>query len=370
MPKVFFSIQGLRGISALFVVFHHYNGVYVEINKLAGGDTPWLLSYGHLSFFGAVGVPIFFVISGFVIGMQRFETGAAGVYGFMARRVARIVPLYWSATLIFACFVEWTPARLVRSLLMVEGPTNGDFPVLGPGWSLEYEMFFYICFAVFVVSGMAGSKRAGIAILIALFTLLALAKMLTSAPVLGFFDPVILEFCGGLVIASTVQNRNVTRPWPLYLMIGAVVLIISTTLLVTQYPIIRTMWGVGAFFLVLGFVSGEIRGWVFMRSLPFQKLGAASYAIYLVHLILAFSLFRWPIWHWHWYAVVEPHLGLVLMVACAAACGLIVHFCYEMPVNALLKRWLLRRSLLVARRPLQQLRLHQLLIDRLNQWQL
>jgi exopolysaccharide production protein ExoZ len=311
------------------------------------------VSYGHLSIFGAVGVPIFFVISGFVIGMQRFETGAAGVYDFMAKRVARIVPLYWSATLIFACFVEWTPNRLVRSLLMVEGSTSGDFPVLGPGWSLEYEMFFYICFAVFVISGIAGSKRAGITILIALFALLILAKMLTGAPVLRFFDPVILEFCGGVVVASTIQNRNVTRPWPLYLAIGTVVLFISTTPLVTQFPSIRTMWSVGAFFLVLGFVSGEVRGWVFMRSLPFQKLGSASYAIYLVHTILAFSLFRWPIWYWRWYAIVEPHLGLMLMVVCAAACGLIVHFCYEKPVSALLKRWLLRRSFLIERHPLQ-----------------
>ncbi|MER9397246.1 acyltransferase [Mesorhizobium sp. M0615] len=345
MPKVFLSIQGLRGMAALFVVFHHYNGIYIEINKSVGGATPWLLSYGHLSIFGAVGVPVFFVISGFVIGVQQFQTGAAGVYDFMAKRAARIVPLYWSTTLIFACFVEWTPVRLVRSLLLVEGPANGDFPVLGPGWSLEYEMFFYICFAVFVVSGVTASKRAGITILIALFTLLASAKKLTGAQILDFFDPIILEFCGGLIIAFMIQCRGVTRPWPIYLGIGTGALIVSTTPLITEYPTIRTIWGVGAFFFVLGFVSGEIRGWVFMRAPPFQKLGAASYAIYLTHMILAFSLFRWPIWYWHWYSMIEPHLGLVLMASCAAACGLMVHFCYEMPINALLKRRLLRRPL-------------------------
>jgi peptidoglycan/LPS O-acetylase OafA/YrhL len=341
VPKVFLSIQGLRGIAALLVVVHHYNGTYETIHRLVGGDTPWLTSYGHLRIFGAVGVPIFFVISGFVIGMQRFEPGFAGVYDFMAKRVARIVPLYWTMTLIFACVAAWTPAQLVRSLLFIEGPTDGGFPVLGPGWSLEYEMFFYVCFAAFVVSGLAPSKRAGIGALIAVFALLVLAEMAAGFSALGFFGPIILEFCGGLVIASVVQNRKVTGPWFLYLLMGVVVLAVSATPLVAQYTVIRSMWGVGAFFLVLGLVSGEMRGWVFMRSMAFQQLGNASYAIYLSHVVHSFTLFRWPIWYWRWYKVIEPHLGLAMMVACAAVCGLFLHFCYEVRINAYLRRLLL-----------------------------
>ncbi|TGR91107.1 hypothetical protein EN834_35840, partial [bacterium M00.F.Ca.ET.191.01.1.1] len=61
---------------------------------------------GNLAVFGAVGVPIFFVISGLVIGLQRFETGAAGIYDFMAKRLARIAPLYWVMTLAYVCWAS------------------------------------------------------------------------------------------------------------------------------------------------------------------------------------------------------------------------------------------------------------------------
>lgn len=355
VPKVFLSIQGLRGIAALLVVVHHYYSVYGSIHKLAGGDLPWLLSYGNVGIFGAVGVPIFFVVSGFVIGLQRFEVGAAGVYDFMAKRVSRIVPLYWVMTLAYVCWASqlWTWPQLGRSLLFVERPITGGLTALGVGWTLEYEMFFYLAFAIAVVSGIVATRARGAALLIFVFALLACANWLTNGTVFGFAgSPYILDFCGGLVVSSVVQYRKVTRPWPLYIGIGLSILGLSATPLVGHSPdVIFPMWGFGAFFLVLGFASAEIGGRIFMQGRPFQMLGAASYAIYLAHLVVQGSFFKWPIWYWRWYEVIEPHLGLLLMLSFATAWGLAIHYGFEVWANAWLRRWLLRWAPSRSRRP-------------------
>ncbi|TIT25720.1 MAG: acyltransferase, partial [Mesorhizobium sp.] len=348
VPKVFLSIQGLRGIAALLVVVHHYYATYGSIHKLAGGDLPWLLSYGNLAVFGAVGVPIFFVISGLVIGLQRFETGAAGIYDFMAKRLARIAPLYWVMTLAYVCWASqlWTWPQLGRSLLFVERPVTGELPALGVGWTLEYEMFFYMAFAVAVVSGIVGTRARGAAILISVFALMVYVNLSTDAAVFGFSGaPVILEFCGGLIIASTIQNRAVTRLWLPYLVVALAILFLSTTAFVGESRnVIFSMWGAGAFCLVFGLAAAEVEGRVFMRGRAFQMLGTASYAIYLVHLVLQGSLLKWPIWYWRWDEIIEPHLGLVLMVSFAASCGLVVHYGFEVWANAWFRRWLLQWS--------------------------
>src|SRR5579885_1071495 len=90
----FASIQGLRAIAALLVVMVHYNDQFVRLERDGAGLAPALLKFGHADIFGSIGVPIFFVISGFVIGIQRFAPGWRGTCEFMAKRVARIVPLY------------------------------------------------------------------------------------------------------------------------------------------------------------------------------------------------------------------------------------------------------------------------------------
>ena len=69
----FRSVQGLRAIAALLVVMVHYGGAFGELEKAGQGQRAWFLTLGNLDIFGSIGVPIFFVISGLVIGLQPFE---------------------------------------------------------------------------------------------------------------------------------------------------------------------------------------------------------------------------------------------------------------------------------------------------------
>jgi peptidoglycan/LPS O-acetylase OafA/YrhL len=143
-----FALQGLRAYAAAMVVFAHAFSTYNS--KVDSISVP--LGMNGL---GAVGVKLFFCISGFII----FSTSADLVKGlssfliFWQRRIIRIVPIYWLASVIYAAKLSLqgsapSLAGVCMSLLFI--PYTNELglmrPVLGAGWTLNYEMFFYALF--------------------------------------------------------------------------------------------------------------------------------------------------------------------------------------------------------------------------------
>src|SRR5689334_16532037 len=143
------SIQWLRGIAALMVVAFHTNTLALHpsarMDFLAIGET---------------GVDLFFVISGFIMTITTVDKRAPGE--FLRRRIIRVVPLYWMITLSYAALAVMAPT-LFRSASPDFLHTLGSlafvpqfhplfpsaiWPVVIPGWSLNYEMFFYGIFAL------------------------------------------------------------------------------------------------------------------------------------------------------------------------------------------------------------------------------
>lgn len=335
--EVFVSIQALRGIAALLVVAFHYNEGIAYANSHGQPGLTWFSSYGQLSIIGAIGVPIFFVISGFVMGLQPPSQGWQGVYNFSIRRVIRIVPLYWIATF-FVVFTRGADLpRIIQSLFFV-AHRPGQNPLDGPGWTLEYEMIFYLAFALIVASGLFGSKAKG---LIALGCILLVAVGLNQLDVSAFTkigNPIVLEFCGGLVISYVHRNREVTALWPLYLTLGAAFLVGSATPTIHPYALIQAFWAASGFFIVLGLVSAETRGFAIGKWTVLQHLGAASYAIYLVHVPLELTTFGWIFWKPKLDSHLNPNLTLVLLVAYAVLIGVALHLLIERPLHAVLLR--------------------------------
>src|SRR3954447_11584992 len=140
-------IQVLRFVAAVAVVAFHVLGVAPDGYKVPESAISFVVSYGGR------GVDLFFVISGFIIF---YATHAAGLTPaeFLHRRVARIVPLYFvviAAVTLLAVTLpatfgapDWyTPRHILKSLAFIAF-TDGDMPVVYVGWSLEYEMFFYL----------------------------------------------------------------------------------------------------------------------------------------------------------------------------------------------------------------------------------
>jgi exopolysaccharide production protein ExoZ len=149
------GIQVLRAVAALTVMLVHLSSEIAL--KLGQAPLP------GAAFFG-IGVDLFFVISGFIIvyaSETLFQTPRGG-RTFFLRRLLRIAPIYYVATAILlihvfarydslaAANMSWV--QLWTSLLFIPYPApNGDItPILVVGWTLNYEMFFYLLFALAV----------------------------------------------------------------------------------------------------------------------------------------------------------------------------------------------------------------------------
>ena len=134
------TIQYVRGLAALLVVIAH-NSVFL-------GEY-WV---NHIP--GALGVDIFFIISGFIMAFITCQV-PEGAGTFLIKRFFRIWPplfVVWLASLIFV-YHERTFSQMSCVLYFClqdysrQGPTFGYSP-LGPPWTLSYEVMFYAVFAL------------------------------------------------------------------------------------------------------------------------------------------------------------------------------------------------------------------------------
>src|SRR5882724_5744170 len=214
----FWGLQYLRAIAALMVVCCHF---VITFQPALGGPHV----YGLL----ARGVDIFFVISGFVMVVTASHLSPGE---FVRRRVARIVPLYWLLTGVVALRAVLAPhvaknlqvtwPYFVKSLLFIPfaNPSAGDAfrPLLVPGWSLNYEMFFYAIFAL--ILWLARDRLllyTGI-----LFVAMTVAHGFLQPGSVGYFycDPIILEFWLGMAIGQYYRAVRLSRWMSLALVAG------------------------------------------------------------------------------------------------------------------------------------------------------
>ncbi len=155
------QLDGVRGIAILLVLFYHYISALVppDANIIARAAA-------QLFTLGWSGVDLFFVLSGFLIGGILLDNRDAPHYfkAFYARRVARIMPLYygWFAlSLIIGGIASRADATfslanlsqdrvlllsyltLTQNALMAIGAPD-LLPWLGVTWSLAVEEQFYL----------------------------------------------------------------------------------------------------------------------------------------------------------------------------------------------------------------------------------
>jgi exopolysaccharide production protein ExoZ len=271
------SLQYLRAVAALMVVYFHMH---------------WGANYVYE--LGALGVDIFFVISGFI--MWHTTAGRSiSPLDFLKRRLLRVIPLYWIATITMFVMpaVSGTIAggtksdfpHLLSSLLFVPWPSPVSpkeyLPVYVPGWSINYEMFFYLIFGLWLAMGSRTVRLIGLAgVLIAP---VALGLLLSPSGRLGFYaSPLLLEFLIGVLVAAWLpRGLNVQSGVAIGIIaVGAVGLIAAAG----DRALLGALGkGTAAGLIVLGLVSWERRG-TLPKSAFLLSLGDASYAIYLTHL--------------------------------------------------------------------------------------
>ena len=147
----FDELQALRAIAAGMVVLEHALLTWsAKVSTLTDSGI-------SLYDLGDFGVRLFFCISGFIIftSAAKLMPGLFSAANFTVRRLIRIVPLYWCATLIYAVKLALqgappTVQELAYSLLFIPylDGTGLMRPILGAGWTLNFEMFFYAVLAI------------------------------------------------------------------------------------------------------------------------------------------------------------------------------------------------------------------------------
>jgi exopolysaccharide production protein ExoZ len=308
MPKSeVVTIQYLRAVAAIGVVIFHIGEVF----------------HFHLQF-GATGVDVFFVVSGFIMWMVSRQREASASK-FVKKRLVRIVPLYWLVTIFLATCAHLRPnlfpldhpstGHVLLSLLFLPhlGPDGELYPMVTQGWTLNYEMFFYFLFAVTLARFRKYQFYALTALLLG--SILCGYLIHPSSPAgEAYTSPLLMEFLAGIYICRAWLDKTVLSRKAAWTAIAMGVAGITATY-VLNAPLPRVIGsGVPAALIVLGAVSLEGR-----KSVPkiavLKMLGDASYSIYLTH----------------WFAWVAVSIGvaklggsLSLATYCVTICAAII----------------------------------------------
>ncbi len=342
------SLQVLRAAAALLVLIHHAGYDVDTIAERTARD-----AFGLDRFFDwGFGIHLFFVISGFIMVRTARNFGSArGSLVFLIRRVIRVVPLYWLMTSLVLVGAVLAPELLnmpiggldvaVGSYLFVPvlRPGGELRPILGQGWTLDYEMFFYALFA----TSMLLPRRSGLAALGSALILLVLIGWLAHpapAALAVWTDGLLLEFLFGLAIGLVEETGS--RLGPRSTVVGVLVGIVLAVACGPACAVCGELpaWisqGVPAAAIVGACVLGP--RWPRSRGiLALTAIGDASYSLYLSHpFVIRLLRNAWlmvvpaavPLW-------IELALGCVAAVATA----LLLHRYIEAPMT----HWLQKHS--------------------------
>ncbi|WP_018997116.1 acyltransferase family protein [Hirschia maritima] len=280
------GLQNLRAVAAYSVVVFH---ILAALNT----SEPWLI--GNISV-AAAGVDVFFVLSGFV--MVYVAKDNENPIAFFAKRIVRIVPIYWLATLTlvagsllapsFFGRVESTPLSLFKSLLFIPFQAeNGSWePILLVGWTLNMEMVFYLIFAVTLILPPQ-IRLIGLSVLIV--GGYSLAREFGEGTIFQFYGAsVVLEFLAGSLIAYALKTPMLSQVWknisPLCFGVIAVCGFLYSGLNHNEMDRF-VAFGVPSIFLVLAVAQNDLFFRGFKRGVLTQ-LGDSSYSAYLIHVPL------------------------------------------------------------------------------------
>ncbi len=332
------SLQTLRAIAAWLVVLHHFAQIFFNFE-----EANWFVIF--FANYGVLGVDLFFIISGFVIYHATARKTVTPGH-FMLHRVARIVPAYWLFTLLTALLVysfdglirltELEPWFLLKSMffLPAANPSGiGLYPLLTVGWTLNYEMVFYL---VFCLSLFLPKHYRLIGITLGIVCIQMGLSRLGGA--FAFYSgKLMFQFLIGIAV-GVMYSRGWVQRVSLPLAIG---MIIVSCLIIAAKEYGFAYFKIGISLIVIAAISQE--KW-FQRLRFMRALGDWSYSTYLSHvLVLSIAYRASMVWQ------LNPYLAL------SAACIVIMLVSWlsftivERNISALIKQKLQARQKLAFR---------------------
>jgi len=335
-PQKFLGIQALRIVAATLVVVTH--STFYCSERLAKGFPVWEV--------GTRGVDIFFVISGFVmiLSSQSLLPLAHGWKIFAEKRITRIVPLYWLVTtlkvaLLFltaglALHSTFTPVTAIRSYLFLPAKNlDGKLePLVGVGWTLNFEMMFYFLFTLALF--FRKNVFTFIGVVLALLAAGSFLRQPSWSPAAFYLNSIVLEFYLGMLLARVCMNKTYIPRRAVYVLlpIGFVLLLLPPfewhvlpKVIVSGLPAALIVWCVASLEDIERFTPRFI-----------LYLGDASYSIYLIHPFVC----PFPPTLLHRLHINLPWLAVFLSVVLGIAVGCLLHEFVEKPVTKRLQSYL------------------------------
>ncbi|MBF0560414.1 MAG: acyltransferase [Alphaproteobacteria bacterium] len=328
------GVQVLRGVAAMFVVLSH---ILIMLNERL--DCSFNL---HSISWPQFGVDIFFPISGFIMVMATSpQWGLAGLWrAFLTRRIIRIVPLYWIVTGLKIAIIFIFPGLAIHSIVPLSYAvasfflippygtiwTGATWPVVNVGWTLSFEMMFYIIFAV----ALAFSRRpipwvASVLCLIVFAGLFSTPDWWAGSFLLGSLN---LEFVFGMIVGlATLAGKRLPIPLA-YAAVVVAGLLVWISMLDTFRDFPRFIsWGIPGVLLLAATLALEER-WIDRLSGWPTFIGDASYSIYLTH-VFAVSFVGFVMQKAHMTSHVFLIIAVIISIIASIAGGAVVHIYIE-----------------------------------------
>lgn len=287
------QIDGIRGIAVLAVVLYHFAPSY-----LTGGF---------------VGVDVFFVVSGFLIGgilwREYSETGTIRLGAFLLRRARRLAPAYFvmAATVFAVAYLILLPFEfrefgksLIASLLYLSNVQffreAGYFDIASEQktllhtWSLSVEEQFYLVLPTLLLL-LGGRRSAAMVVLGGLFAVSLVANLVVTpmSPVAAFylFPFRAWELLLGVLLAIVAVERRLTLSY------GPALSIAGLALVALSVFVVRAGDGFPGYQVLLPTVGtalliANMRD----RNLINAALGGSA--------LVYFGLISYSLYLWHW----------------------------------------------------------------------
>lgn len=279
IPKKHY-IQALRAFAALIVILFHYPGGTVLGRQ------------------GFIGVDLFFVISGYIMTLTTAGNDGSWRYchAFFVKRLSRIWPVYAVLT-ILVMFVtipmqEWMTGHHFKHLAasLVFMPLWQEMAILKQGWTLNFEMYFYLLFGIGL---LAGKYRW-----VVFFGLVVMMLGVVPSPpdmtdyswngVLAMMtNAIIWNFVIGVGIGLLAPRIKLPSPFLRRILIGLTILYLVYQYATRDDAIHGIFWGVPFGLLILFLeIENNHRQIKIPRFVHF--LGDISYSLYLTQSIVIF----------------------------------------------------------------------------------
>jgi exopolysaccharide production protein ExoZ len=352
-------IQLLRGVAALLVVFTHA--------RYALLDTPGYPLADQLLLPGAMGVDLFFLISGFIMcyATARSDGGPAEVARFVIKRFARVWPVYAVITLLSVFVLHGGVAyfhtavnRLTFWHTLGMLPANPHLPpyfslTLPIGWTLEFEMYFYLVFAVSLLFRRLRwfALASWVLLTVILLPLGRTGFDLSVTRDLGYqagymaivASPFVLEFVAGAMIGwlylqPWARIRSSQVAWHV-LWLGTVLAAwgIYGGVVATHGPL-GYGWPLAALVLAMALASKTVHIRVPRLCM---WLGSISYSLYLTHLLTQVAL-RDGLRAWGMEAYARSWSYIFMSTAVALSVAALSHHYLEQGLALRCRDWLLK----------------------------